>query len=442
MKRKKRLAAGIILFLLAVCMAGCKADRKEIVLNIKVPPLPLTSEELPEIRDVGDMLEQAGEDFSAQYKEADVKVNVVTFDYTKEDRFITDCFDTPDAADIRFGRYFNVSSYIHSGRVIPLDGILTEEMKEDIAPEYWDMSRLDGRNYMLPFYDIQNTLCYNRELFRQCGLEEYTGEENTIQSWTSEEFDTILATLREKLPDMAYPLMMYARNEQGDTHIMSLLRGRGCPVVDENGRFCLNTPEGIEALKWISDSREKGYFPGNCEDMEEEDCQELFRSGQLAICMINNVSLSGYEEKERENIGLANFPSEDGKGYTTRFTSGFQVFDNGSEEKLEAAKAFLKYFYSQEIYMNCARKGIPVCGKVAEDVRAENPLMRAYMDNTAETVDFAENNPNWRGVRSIFYTQIHRLLEGGQSPEETAEAIDRECNAAIALGWKNSKFHK
>ena len=35
-------------------------------------------------------------------------------------------FDTEDATDILFEGYFNMAGYIHTGRVIPLDSLITE----------------------------------------------------------------------------------------------------------------------------------------------------------------------------------------------------------------------------------------------------------------------------------------------------------------------------
>ena len=69
-------------------------------------------------------------------------------------------------------------------------------------------------------------------------------------------------------------------------------------------------------------------------------------------------------------------------------------------------------------------------------------MKEAYVANAVNTVDFTANNPNWRGVRDVFYTCIHELLAGTKTPQETAEAIDSNCNAAIEAGWLNSRLHE
>ncbi len=438
---RRALALGITLVMLLGTLAGCsssKAEKEQLTLRIKLPPLTVANADTS-ITDSYDVLTQAGEEFAAQYPDYDVTVEVVKFNYTEEDDYITGCFDTDNAVDVLFEGYFNMAGYIHTGRVVPLDDIVTDEMRSDVDDTLWKMSRMDGKTYMLPYYSLQNTLIYNKDLFRQCGLTEYIGEDGMIQSWTPEEWEHILSALAESLPEMTYPMMMYAKNDQGDTHIMTLLRSKGSPFFDENGRFNLNTEEGISALQWLADSYRAGYFPTGCENMEIIDCGALFENNQLAIYMANSATTINMD---MASTGIANFPSPDGKGYNTSFVTGFEIFDNGDPKKVQVAKDFLRYFLSKEDYMNYAQVGIPASNATAERVSEHIFMQEAYTANAAYTVDFTANNPNWRGVRDVFYTHIHELLAGTKTPQEAAEALDTDCNAAIETGWANSKLHE
>lgn len=442
MKNWRQVVTGGILFVLLLgTLIGCKTpkeEKRQITLKIKLPPLTVVNADT-DITDSYEVLNKAGEEFAAQYTDYDVTVEVVKFGYTEEDEYITGCFDTDNAADVLLEGYFNMSGYIHTGRVVPLDDIIMEEMRADVNDMLWKMSQVDGKTYMLPYYSLQNTLIYNKDLFRQCGLEEYIGEDDTIQSWTPEEWEHILSTLAEKLPEMAYPMLMYAKNDQGDTHLMTLLRSKGSSFFDENGHFNLNTEEGIAALQWIADSYQNGYFPEGCENMEIIDCSDLFMNDQLAIYMANSATLPSMD---RSSTGIVNFPSLDGKGYNTSFVTGFEIFDNGDPDKVQAAKDFLRYFMSDEELMNYAQVGIPASKATTERVSKNIFMQEAYTANALNTVDFTANNPNWRGVRDVFYTHIHELLAGTKTPQEAAEALDADCNAAIEMGWENSKLHE
>ena len=234
MKRKRYyilLAAMICCGILFGC-SGQKAGKKEdVTLIIKVPSLIMNSVSNPDILEATTFLQQAGEAFAAQYEEANVSIQVESFDYVDEIKAITESFDTEDATDILYEGYFNMASYIHTGRVVPLDDIISDDLRNDIDDASWSMSMVNGKTYMMPFSSMQNILIYNKNHFESCGLEKYVSDQTEIQNWTMEEWTEILDTLAEKLPDRTYPMMMYGKNNQGDTHIMTFMRSYGSTIL-------------------------------------------------------------------------------------------------------------------------------------------------------------------------------------------------------------------
>ena len=48
-----------------------------------------------------------------------------------------------------------MAGYIHTGRVVPLDDMITEEMRADVDDALWKMSQVDGKTYMLPYYSFK-----------------------------------------------------------------------------------------------------------------------------------------------------------------------------------------------------------------------------------------------------------------------------------------------
>ncbi len=430
-----------IVMLLLVCgmASGCgksardagDQEKEQIHLIVKTPALTMSYND--EITESYDLLKLALDRFAEQYDKADITYDLVRFAYTDVEEYIEGTFDTEDAADIFFEGYFNMATYIHTGRVVPLDDIITDELRSDIDQVIWNQGVIDGRTYMMPYYTLQNTLCYSKELFRQAGLDQYVTDEEVIQSWTLEEWEEILSTLREELPPLVYPMMMYAKNNQGDTHIMTLLRSHGSSIFDENHNFHLNTEEGIAALTWIKDCYDAGYYPIGAENLEISETTMLRENGQLAIGHINNT-------KAKPEFGLVNYPSVDGKGYATSFVYGFEVFDNGDESRVQAAKDFLTFFYSQDDLMDVSTCGLPVSSAVFERHAGDIYMLKAYQNNVGNVVDFMENNPNWLGVRDRFYTHIYDLLTGERTPEQVAADLDADCNAAIEEGRKNSKL--
>ena len=427
-----------ILIFCTSCAGNHPTARKKVKITLKVPTLEVNCLTAPDIHEAYDFLKIVTADFAAQYKDAEVTFNIVKFPLTEENAYVPDCFGTENATDILYEDFFNMSTYLHTGRVIPLDDIIDSAWREDINPNYWTLGQAEERTYMLPYLARQNVLAYNKALFRQAGLEKFISHDDAIQSWTLNEWNEIMAQLAQNLPANTYAISMYARNEQGDTHTMTWLRSHGSSFFDTKGNVHLNTPEGIAALRWLKDNYDKGYYPPNCENIAIKDCGRLFWNNQLAVKM-NNVQNLNYDDN---NIGLVNFPSLDGKGMVTSFVTGFAIFDNGDPAKIKVAKDFLKFFYHTDKYLDYSAGNLPASRKVTKKYQNQIYRRQAFENNSDKVINFMHNSPNWRGVRSVFYKHIQDLFLGINTPEEVAAALDAECNTAIELGRKHSKLHK
>ncbi len=420
------IGAGIIFY-----SASIRSSKKDVTLIVKAPTLAMMSVADPEMEDAEKFLKMAGEAFAASYEKANVHIQLEIFSYKDEIKAITDTFGTSDAPDVLYEGYFNMSSYIHTGRVVPLDDIISREMREDIDDVLWEMSMAGGKTYMMPYLSLQNIMVYNKELFEKAGLTEYAKAGKEIQNWTMDEWTSILDTLAENLPEGVYPMMMYAGDNQGDTHIMSCLRAFGSPIFAEDGTFDLESEEGISGLKWIQDGVDRNWYPPNPENIVISDNVELFAANQLAICMTNNYNLD--VTVSIEDVGFVNFPGN----VATSFVTGFEVFDNGDDLKLQAAKDFVKYIYETDEWLDLSAGALPASRRVAEKYEDQIPMMREFLNNSSHVVDFMKNSPNWQGkedsVRSVFWPHIHDLLAKTVTPEECAKAIDADCNAAIRV---------
>ncbi|MCM1545333.1 MAG: extracellular solute-binding protein, partial [Ruminococcus sp.] len=353
---RKIISVMLALVLLSCCLlTGCVSEEKPAVnLVIKIPGLVMNSVSNPEILDAKTFLHKASESFAAQYKKADVTFQVKEFEYIHELEAISGSFDTDDATDVLYEGYFNMASYIHTGRVVPLDDIISDEMRSDIDEMSWKMSMTNGKTYMMPFLSMQNILIYNKELFRGCGLEKYISDTGTIQNWTLDEWTEILDTLAAKLPKQVYPMMMYGKNNQGDTHIMSYIRMFGSTIFDADGNFDFENEAAVKALEWIQSGVDNGWYPPHPENLEMSDCNELFLSNQLAIYAFNNANFALYGSME--NYGYVNFPGN----IATSFITGFEVFDNGDELKTQVAKDFIRFIYENDEWLNLSAGNIPV----------------------------------------------------------------------------------
>jgi multiple sugar transport system substrate-binding protein len=442
--RKKRNCSLALLTALPICglLSGCSknVEKEAVTLIVKCPTLVMKSVTDSNMVDTQYFLEHAGEAFASQYEAADVTIDVRVFDLVDEAEAVTGSFDTKDAMDILYEDYFNMTAYVHTGRVVPLDDIITEEIRSDIDDTAWEISSVEGKTYMMPYLSRQNIMIYNKKLMQECGLGQYVTDGTQIQDWTTEEWTEILDTLAEQLPAQVYPMMMYAKNNQGDTHIMSLLRAFGSTIFDEEGNFDFESEEAIQALTWIQDGVEKGWYPPHPENLEISDAQELFNNDQLVFYVFNNANVAMYEDLN--DYGFVNFPGS----VATSFVTGFEVFDNGDETKVQAAKDFIQYIYETDEWLALSAGNIPESNRMARQYADQITMLGDFNENVSHVVDFMNSSPNWQGndtsVRSVFWPHIHDLLLGRVTPQECAAGLDEDCNEALRIGWESSTLHE
>jgi multiple sugar transport system substrate-binding protein len=273
-----------------------------------------------------------------------------------------------------------------------------------------------------------------------CGLGNYVQDGVQIQNWTTDEWTYILDTLAQNLPSNVYPMAMYGKNNQGDTHIMSLIRAFGSGIFDENGNFDFESDEAVNALSWIQAGVDKGWYPPHPENLEIADAQELFNNNQLVFYIFNNGNIILYDNLE--DYGFVNFPGN----VATSFVTGFEVFDNGDDTKVQAAKDFIKYIYETDKWLELSAGNIPESKKTAEKYADRIIMLNEFSQNLPNVVDFMNSSPNWQGndtsVRSVFWPNIHNLLMKTVTPEECAQALDADCNKALEIGRESSTLHE
>ena len=435
---KRAVAIALALTMILCMFSGCakETEKEKVEIFINVPILTAECVANEDLENTSEIIKYCWDKFAAQYDKYDVSLRtdngvetVFNFEQTDYQANIPDTYGTENCPDISFGGYFTMSGYIYDGYIVPLDDIITDEIRADFSDATWAQSKgSNGKTYLMPYYSLQNVLCFNKDLFKACGLDEYIKDEDVIQGWSLEEWDEILSTLKAKLPKNTYPMMMYAKNNQGDTHTMVQLRCMGSSFFDEDGLFNLSTTEGIAGLQWFKDNYNKGYYPPQCEKLEIADCTQMFMNGQLAIYVWNSALATSMEGM---NVGYVNFPSSTSAGANSNWITGFMVFDNGDEKKIEVAKDFIKYIYETPELLDLSTAGQPCSISVNERWADKLPLGTQLAANDVNAVDFTANNPNWAGVRQAFWPHIQALLSGKETAEEAAAGIDKDCNEVI-----------
>lgn len=434
MKRFISMAC-IVLLILSGCGTNTNGNKEKVIIRIKCPPLTMSYDDAHQDAEIYDLFHEASALFVEEYDKYEVEFHIEKYQYVDEKEKVIDTIGTKDAADILFGGSFNIPGYIRKNQLLALDDIIDESFRKDIDETIWKQVQTQGKTYMIPYYTLQNNLMVNEEWMRKAGLEQYIPKQGTIAQWSTEEFNQILYTLKDAMEeDNTWPMAMYAANNQGDMHIMTLLRAYGSTLYDKEGNFHINTEEGRAALTWLRRLNQDGITPKGAENYEYTSVIALFYNNQLAICPGNVVTMNEARLNHQQTVFLANSPSLDGNGYATTYLNGFIVFDNKDDKKAEVAKDFIRFIYSKDKLLRYSLSGIPTSKTYYTKHKDQLNFDDSYKENEKNVVDNLNNRPNWEGVRAVFYRNIQALLVGDAPVEQIAEEIDQQCNKAIKKG--------
>lgn len=452
---KKIFSRLMVTFLAATALAACSSSNSgskeaasaEKATEIEVwltPQWKGVYEAGEEGADYDSFLKKAAELYKEKNPDVTVKVQVIPGD--ERDSKLSVATQTNTLPDIFFESSFAMTNYAHQGLLAPIDDVVSEDSKKDISENVWNNVQINGKSYFYPFSQNQGMLAYNAKMFEDAGLSQYVGGENEIVSWTVEDFEKILTTLKEKNPNVA-PLGFYAKNNQADTWTMMYLRMFGSSFFNDKGLLSVNDEKGVKALDFIKGLNEKGLITSGAESIASSDVNAMFQNQQVAISFTNAVLYSGMlgnmknGSLEKFDVRLANIPNVNGPKAVT-YVLGSAVFNTNGAAREELAKDFVKFYSENEDLVKASLNSLPVRESVVAAEKANRPLLETYITNDKNVINFSNNTPGYAEVRNALFPEIQAVLTGEKDSKAALDSFVENGNKAIEKGQKLSKVLK
>ncbi|MEK4425338.1 ABC transporter substrate-binding protein [Solibacillus sp. FSL K6-1523] len=454
------LAAGLVLSALAGCtekesgQSDVESDSgKAVELRVWLTPQwkgVLDGSE--EGADYDSFFKHAAERFEKEYKDHKVNVNVEVVAGDQRDELLNVNLNGGTPPDVFFESVFAMGDYAHRGALVPLNDIVDDAAKKDISQNYWDNVTFGDDIYFYPFSHNPGTLAYNAEMFKAAGLEKYIGGEEEIKTWTLAEYEEILNGLKENLPketySNAYPMGLFALNNQGDTWNLAYLRMFGNQFFDNNGQLIVNDANGVKAANWMKGIYDAGLTNPGAESVSSNDVNAMFQNQQLAISFTNAILYSNAMadmesgKAPKFDMRLANIPSESGDPLSFTYVTGANVFDTKDETRIKVSKDFVKFISTDPELVKASKNGVPVRTSVAEEFSAEKPFFAAYSANDPYVFNFTGNVPGYSQLRQVLYPELQALYTGAKTAEEVVESYQTKGNKVIEEAKANSVIYK
>ena len=367
-----------------------------------------------------------------------IKVEVQYLDYTSGDDQVTTAIEAGTTPDIIMeGPERLVSNWGAAGKMLPLNDLWTEEATADIVATSAALESAckwsDGNYYEYPLCMTTHTMVINKAAFEAAGALQYIDEET--RTWTTEGFIAACKALTEA----GYMTgVVYCGGQGGDQGTRALVNNlySGQFANADHTAYTADSAENIKGLELLQSMVNDGILMADPSIVASDEIA-LFCNGTInmgfcwnaAAAVSNKASIADGVEA----FPMA-FPSDDGVPELCGGIWGFGIFDNGSDARAEAAKAFIKFVCDdavqgpQSVY---ATGFFPVRASFGDiytgTEKAANSEFSVFMPYLG---DYYAVTPGWAVQRTEWWNLLQRVFAGGNVADEVAVYVTN-ANASI-----------
>ncbi|MEK3872617.1 MULTISPECIES: extracellular solute-binding protein [unclassified Paenibacillus] len=231
-------------------------------------------------------------------------------------------------------------SLLDMNAIIPLDDFIVKEEGGYLAnfyPAFMANSQTDGHTYSIPFQRSTIVLYYNKEMFKEAGLDPEKGPETWEQM---QEYAVKLKKdgrygLEIPVTGFAYWMMQTFALQNGD----NLMTPDGKKVM-------FDTPENVEGLQyWVDLAAKHKATPEGVTDWSTVPSD--FLEGKTAMMYHTTGNLSNVKKNATFDFGVSFLPAKKQYGSPTG-GGNFYIFKDIAPEKQQAAWEFVKFMTEPE----------------------------------------------------------------------------------------------
>ena len=308
-----------------------------------------------------------------------------------------------DNPDMR--KYVELGIFEDITRTVEADYDLTE-----FYPEVISSVRYDGRYYGVPFCCNNVGLVYNKDMFREAGMEPPGNWEQFLHA-------AEVMTTKER-----YGIAMSAiLEEQSSFQLAPWLLSTGEDMEDLGG-------EGtVEALSMIKEMVDKGYMPRDCINWSQVDVARQFAAGKCAM-MENGPWALPLVEEAGIDYGVVTLPVDERSIVVT----GGENFGIIKGKNVDGAMALLAYYYEDDVMLRLNEQmyALPPVRRLAVRLQESNPAYQVFAQQMEHCITRSAYL-YWPKITGVLSESLYGVIVGGTSPEEAADDIRDRIQACM-----------
>ncbi len=325
---------------------------------------------------------------------------------------------------------------IEEDAIIPFDEMVRTDADKawltSFYPAFMDNSMTGGKTYGIPFQRSTPVLYYNKEAFKEAGLDPEkapaTWEEMVAfgKKLTKRDASGNVTQWGVRIPSSGFPYWLF----QGLTTQNDVILAN-----DAGNKTNFADPKVVEALQYLVDlsTKHQVMAPGI---IEWGATPKAFFEGQTAMMWTTTGNLTNVRTNAPFDFGVAMLPANKRRGAPTG-GGNFYIFKDSTDEQKAASFEFIKWISAPEQ----AAKWSIATGYVAPRPDAwETPAMKAYVadfppalvarDQLEYAVAELSTYQNQR-ITTIFNDALEAAITGQKAPAAALEEAQAQADRIL-----------